>query len=117
MGVLDTILIKELITAPATVNSNITFDFVDISYKEAEFSIQLNYNGGSSVNMVLYLEVSNDASNWSRITDSEQTITEDSGSHVWDLLATGVTYMRVGIEVTDGSIDANRLMFHMKRRH
>ena len=117
MGVLDTILIKELILSPTTVNSNFSSDYIDITFKEAEFSIQMNYNNGSSVNMVIYLEVSNDATNWSRITESEQTITDDSGSQIYDLTATGVAYMRFGVEVTGGSIDINNIIYKAKRRH
>lgn len=117
MGVLDILLIQELISAPTTVNSDYTSEAIDISFKEAEFSIQMNYNNGSSVNMVLFLEVSNDKTNWSRITESEQTITDDTGSQIYDLTATGVAYMRLGVEVTGGSIDINNILYKARRRH
>jgi len=115
--ILDNVLIAEPITVATTVNTTTTFDPIDITYKEDAFAIQLVYDNGSSVNMTLFLEVSIDGINYSRIGDSEQVITDATGSHVWDLEDSGTNWMRVGVEVTAGSIDVSSVRYSMRRRH
>jgi len=117
MGVLDTILIQEMIGSPTTVNSDFETDSIDISFKEAESSIQLVYNGGVNVDMDIALEVSNDNVNFSPITDSIQNITDSSGSHFIDIFGTGANYVRVAITVNSGSIDVQSCIWKGKRRH
>ena len=117
-AVLDTIYIKELISDPVTVNSDYETDSVDISFREAEFSIQLVYENGINVDMSLWIEVSNDNVNFSRVTDSDQVITDSIGSHFWDIVGgSGATFLRVGIEARTGSIDVQKISLHAKRRH
>lgn len=115
--VLDTLIIDEVVTTPTTINTTTTFDAVDISKKEDAFSIMLTYDNGSSVNMTLFVEVSVDGVTFSRIDDADQTITDDTGSMIWDFNDSGTNYMRVGIEVTAGSIDVNKVAFSQRRRH
>lgn len=117
MGVLDTILIQDMVVGPVTVNSDYQTASIDISFKEAESSIQLTYNGGIGVDMEIVLEVSNDNVNFSPITDSAQLITEASGSHFIDIFGTGANYIRVAINVTSGSIDVQSCTWKGKRRH
>lgn len=114
---LDTVLIEELVSTPITINTDYNTDSVDLTFREAEFSIQVVYDSGVNVDMTLFLEVSLDNVNFSRITDSEQIITDPSGSHVWSVGGEGASYLRVGIEVTTGSIDVDYIYVHMKRRH
>ena len=117
MSVLDNILIRDLVESPTTINTDYTFDTVNIMNREDEFSFQLNYNNGSSVDMIISLEVSNDGVNFVVVTDSNQTITEDSGTHIYDVAASGTNYARVTITVAGGSIDVTRLLYMGKRRH
>ena len=116
-NVLDTILIKDLVTSPATVNSDYVTESVDVSFKEDEFSIQLTYDGGIDVEMTIVLEVSNDNVNFSQVTDSDQLITDSSGSHIIDVIGTGTNYARVKFLVTDGSINLTSCVYKAKRRH
>ena len=116
-NVLDNIIIREPVSSTETVNTTTTFDPVDMTFKEAAFAIQLVYDNGSSVNMTLFLEVSLDGVNYSRITDADQAITDSSGSHIWEIADGASTFMRVGVEVTAGSIDVNSVRYTMRRRH
>lgn len=116
-NVLDTILIKELVIGPVVVNSDFETDYVDISFKEGEFSIQLSYESGIDVNMEIILQLSNDAENFADIIDSTQIITDPSGSHIIDVLLTGTNYARVKINVNSGSITLKDCVYKGKRRH
>jgi hypothetical protein len=116
-GKLDTILIEEFITTPTTVNSEYVSDSIRITNREDAFSIQTVYDNGSNVNMRIVMEVSNDDINFSEVTDSQLTITDDTGSDIMDVGFTGVNFLRIKIEVTSGSIDLQRLFYSAKRRH
>lgn len=115
--VLDSILKKDILVGPETVNANFTSDQIDISGTEDDFAVSLVYSNGNSVNMVLNLEVSTDGVNFSIITDSDQAISDASGSHIWDVQGTGATFLRVTIDVIGGSIDVDKIEFTGKRRH
>ena len=117
MGVLDVILLKELVDSPETVNTDYVSEAIDISFREGEFSVQLNYENGSSVDMNLHLSVSSDGVNFARIPSSEQNITDDAGTHIWDIGGSGTTYMKVEIDVLGGSIDITKLSYRAKRNH
>jgi len=117
MAVLDIILLKELITSPVTVNSNYESEVIDISFTENDFSVQVVYEGGINVDMEVFIAVSNDKVNFSRIPLSAQSIEDENGSIVFDVASSGAVYMRVEIEVTDGSIDLQNISYRAKRRH
>lgn len=116
-NVLDSILVKELIETPTTVNSTFVTIDIDISNREQECSIQTIYNNGSNVEMKIFLEVSNDGLAYSTVIESEQTITDPEGSDIIDIFGTGTRYLRVKIEVISGSIDVQRILWTAKRRH
>jgi hypothetical protein len=117
-GVLDAILRKIILDGPETINADFQSDSFDISGVEGAFSVSFTYDGGDgSVDMVLALEVSIDNTNWVPFQDSEQTITDDSGTHLWDIASTGANYCRVLVTVTGGQIDVQRINFSGKRRH
>lgn len=114
-NVLDTILIEEIVETPTTINTDFNSDSIDISWREAEFSVQLIYGNGSSVDMDLQLEVSNDNVNFSVM--ETQNVTDDDGSHIWDVKGTGTNYLRVSIIVNAGSMDLQSVTYKAKRRH
>ena len=114
--VLDGIL-KKTIEENFTVNTEYVSERVDIDNREEEFSIQLNYSNGVNVDMVIKLEASVDGENFSEITDSDQNITDSTGTHIYDIAGSGVIYIRVKIEVNTGSIDIDKLIYSGKRRH
>lgn len=110
-------LLKKTIEENFTVNTEYLSDKVDIDNREDEFSIQINYSNGVNVDMVIKLEASVDGINFSEITDSDQNITDSSGTHIYDIAGSGVIYIRVKIEVNTGSIDIDKLIYSGKRRH
>jgi hypothetical protein len=114
--VLDGIL-KKIIDTNVDVNTTYSSPAIDIDDREDDFSVQVEYSDGTGVDMSLFLEVSLNGVNYSRIIESEQIIVDDSGSHIWDVSGSGVTYMRVGIEVRSGSINVNKILYSGKRRH
>ena len=114
---LDMILTRELIESPTTVNTDYESAIVDITNREDEFSFQTIYNNGSSVDMIISLELSSDGINFSEVTDSGQTITDPFGSDLIDLYGSGANYARIKITVNTGSIDLQRIVYSAKRRH
>jgi len=117
MSVLDMVLTKELVESPITVNTDYTSIDVDITNREDEFSFQLTYENGSSVDMTITLEVSSDGLNFSEVTDSAQVIADSSGTLIYDVFGTGTNYARIGVVVASGSIDIQRITYSAKRRH
>ena len=115
MAVLDSILIKNLIDTPTTVNSDHSTISIDISNRQDEFSVQIDYDNGVSVDMILVLEVSND--NVTFVPMASQAIVDASGTHIFDAAGTGTTYLRVSITVNGGSIDLQKVLYRAKRLH
>jgi hypothetical protein len=110
-------ILKKIIDSNFTINSEYLSERFDIDNREQEFSIQFTYDSGISVDMVLKLEGSIDGENFSEITDSDQTITDPSGTHIWDIAGSGLIFLRVKVEVTTGSIDVSEILYSAKRRH
>lgn len=114
--VLDAILKKE-IDSNVDVVDTYESPAIDIDNREDDFAVEVSYENGSNVDMKLFLEVSLDGSNFSTITESQQTISDPSGTHIWDVSGSGVSFLRVKIEVTSGSILVNKIFYNAKRRH
>lgn len=116
MTYIDNILVKEMINTPTTVNTDFSTESVDISNRQDEFSVQINYTGGVNVDMTFHLEVSNDNVNFTSMGD--QQVTDPTGTHIFDVTGgTGTRYLRVTILVTTGSMDVQRIMYDAKRAH
>lgn len=116
-NVLDSILKKQIIEGPEAISADYESEAIDIDNREAEYAIQITYDNGLNVDMELSLEVSNNGTAWSTVTDSQQVITDATGNHIWDLAGSGTSYVRVKITVTTGSIDVQELLYVAKRRH
>lgn len=117
MSVLDSIVKSNLIETTESVSAQFISDIVNIGGIEEAFIVSLSYDGGDgAVDMNLYLDVSIDGENFSPILPA-QNITEDSGSHIWDIVGTGAVFCRVRIEVTAGSMDVQSVKLSGKRRH
>lgn len=115
--ILDTLLIEEIVNTPTTVSTDYQSPSIDISNRENEFSIQLDYDGGVNVDMEVAMSVSNDNVTFVPITDSTHTITDPSGTSFFDVSGTGSNYLRIEITVTTGSIDVQQILYKAKRRH
>lgn len=116
-SVLDTILIEEIINTPTTVSTDYQTPSIDISNREDEFSIQVDYDGGINVDMEVAMSVSNDNVTFVPITDSIHTITDPTGTSIFDVSGTGTNYLRVEIKVTTGSITIQQITYKGRRRH
>jgi hypothetical protein len=115
--VLDNIRIRELVEQSETVNVDWVSPSFSLDDREDEFSVTVFYENGSSVNMILSLQVSADNINFADITESFQAVTDDSGSHMWDIAGSGAPYARVKVTVLGGSIDVTRILYVGKQRH
>jgi len=116
-AVLDTILKKDIVIGPESINSDYESPSLDIDNREAEFGVLFSYENGTSVNMTLWLQVSTDNQNWFDVADSDQVITDPTGNHFWDIAGTGASYLRVRVAVTSGSLDISKISYNGKRRH
>jgi len=116
-NILDAILIKEMIDSPTTVNTDFETDSIDISNREAEFSIQIDYDSGVNVDMDISVSLSNDNESFVPITDSTHTITDADGTSLFDIAGTGANFLKVEIVVNTGSIDLQMVRYSAKRRH
>lgn len=105
MAVLDQIRKRQLISAPETVNADWTSPSTSLDDRSGAFSISVKYENGASVDMKVYIQLSNDDEAFGDIEESEVIITDDTGTVIFDLEGSGAQYARIRIEVTDGSID------------
>jgi hypothetical protein len=115
--ILDAIRLREILEGTETVNVDWTSPSFSLDNREDEFSIQVNYENGSSVNMSLILQISSDNINFADIVESAQPISDPSGSHIWDIAGSGALYARVRVLVSSGSIDVTRIFYAGKQRH
>lgn len=76
----------------------------------------MDYDGGASVNMNLYLQGSVDGVTFADIS-APQSIVTDDGTHIWDVSGTGMSFLRVRIEVLGGSMNIQKIIYSAKRRH
>ena len=117
MGVLDNIVRKIIFSGPETISSDWTSPSISIDGIEDGFSIETKYDGGSSVDMKVYLQFSNDNVNFATDIDSEIIIVDNDGVCLVDILDSALLFCRVYIQVTAGNIDVEKIELSGKRRH
>lgn len=115
--ILDAIRLKEIIEGTETVNVEWTSPSFSLDDREDEFSIQINYENGVTPSMSFILQISSDNINFASITESAQSVSDTSGSHIWDIAGSGALYARIKIAVSAGSIDVTRIFYAGKQRH
>lgn len=119
-AILDSIVKKNFITGTEIVASGDEFitDVAKIGGVEEAFVVSLSYEGppGGVVNADLYLEISIDGVNFSPILEA-QNVTDESGSHIWDIIGTGATFCRVRVANQADPIDLLSIKLSGKRRH
>ena len=111
MSVIDQIRKKQLISSPETVNSNWASPSVSLDDRTGPFSLSIKYENGSSVDMKVYIQLSNDDLNYGDVEESEAAIVDTNGVVIFDMEGSGAQYARIRIEVTTGSIDVVDLKF------
>ena len=115
--ILDAIRLKEILEGAQTVNVEWVSSSFSLDNREDEFSIQVNFENGVTPSMSFILQISSDNINFADITESTQSISDASGSHIWDIAGSGALYARVKIAVSAGSIDVTRIFYAGKQRH
>jgi hypothetical protein len=115
--VLGSIIKEEVIQDTESIDANWQSPRIDMDDREGEFSISFFYENGSSVDMTLKLQISSDGENFADLADTDQSITDSSGMHIWDIAGSGASYCRVSVEVGAGSIDITRILYVAKQRH
>lgn len=110
-------ILKKVIVDSETVNLDGSSERVDIDNREDEFSIQINYsNGAGSVDIDFFYELSVDGDNFVPVSSEAVTIIDNSGTILFDIEATGASYLRLSYTVRSGSVDITAL-YSGKRRH
>lgn len=115
--ILDAIRRIEVLEDSETVILNWESPSITLDNREGEFSISLFYENGSSVDMILKLQISNDNVNFADLPDTEQQITDNAGMHIWDIAGSGALWVRVAIAVNSGSIDVSKILYVGRQRH
>jgi hypothetical protein len=115
--VLDSIRLKELLESPESVSADWVSPVVSLDNREGEFSIMILYQNGISPSMSLILQISSDNVNFADVTESVQSVSDESGSHIWDIAGSGALYLRVKIAVASGSLEVSRIIYSGKQRH
>lgn len=115
--VLDSI-VKHIMLDDQTIDAETFSDVVCVDNIEESYAIQMNWDNGSSVDMVLSLWGSLDEISWTELNgeDSEQPISDSSGVHIWNITNNAVPFIKIKIAVDGGSADFSAILSG-KRRH
>ena len=111
MSVLDQIRKKQILSAPETVNSDWNGPSFSLDDRTGPFTIAVKYENGTSVNMKMWIQISDDDINFGNVPDTDVVITDDSGVTIYDINGSGASFARVFIEVTAGSIDVIEIKY------
>lgn len=116
MSVLDNVIRQVIIDRE--INTTSYTDRFNLGLFEESCSASITWVLGSSFSATLTLEVSmrDDNSDWVTFTDSEQNVSGETGTHVYDIGPTGVPWGRIKIEVSAGTAYING-QYLGKRRH
>lgn len=116
--VFDQIRKAELIDAPETVTSNWDSPSISLDNRISAFSFQLKYqNGSAPVDMKVYLQLSNDDTDFATIEESLVIVTDESGSVLYDLDGSGARFARITIVVESGTIDITSINYTGVQAH
>jgi hypothetical protein len=124
MSVLDLIVKKELVGYVddsqvknyESINSSGNSLFVDVGGTEQGYTVTLDYTNGSGLNVDFTVEVSTDGTIFVPMGDTDTTITDASGTIIWDIVYSNVSFVRISWTVVSGSVDIYGA-FSGKRRH
>jgi len=116
--VLDTIIISTILEGPETVSTTLVTDSVDISGIEESVALHVIWtNGSGSPDVDFSLDVSMDDINWVNIAGTVSNQTDVEGLGIFDIATTGVSFIRLRVEVASGQIDISSVILSGKRRH
>lgn len=118
MSQFDQIKKKEMINAPETISSNWDSPSISLDDRIHAFSFQLKYRSGSApVDMKVYLQLSNDDTDFATIEESLVIISDESGSVLYDLDGSGARFARITVVVESGTIDITSINYTGVQAH
>jgi hypothetical protein len=88
-----------------TINTTYTSSSTDVSNLEDGYSYAIGWTNGASLDVDITLQVSLDDENYVTVTDSTQNITDNIGTHIYDVTGTSIRYARIVLTVNSGSAD------------
>lgn len=88
------------------ISATVSSKSIRLDGVEGLFSLQIKWESGSTVDMALSLELSNNNVDWVEVPSSIVAITADDGIHMWDIQS-GAQFLRAKVTVTGGSATFN----------
>lgn len=118
-GAYDQLRKHEYIEAPETVNTDWYSPTISLDDRVGAFSISLKYVNGTSVDMKVFVAISNtgEEGTYGNIAESLVQITADSGTILFDSIDSGAAFCKIFIQVTGGSIDVTSVYFNGTQFH
>lgn len=108
-------LLKRYMFQNETINDNYVAKFIDVSETALSYVIQFDYrNGSGDVDIILAVEASADGVSFAPFTENTVNITDDLGTIIFDVAGSGAEFVRLAIEHTAGSFDADCLVIGKK---
>lgn len=117
MSVIDQIRKSVLIDSAETVNSDWNTRSQTLDDRTGPFSLFLKYENGSSVDMVIKVQLSVDGVTWADVDETLYPIMDNSGSIIYDIDGSGTEFVRIAITVNGGSIDVVDVRFVASQFH
>lgn len=112
---LDRIRKLPLIKSSEIVSDGFVTREADVDFLEGPFSIQYTYNGLSGT-LTSTLEVSVDGVVFAEVPNTDQVLSDASGSHIYEISSTGVTLIRVKFS-GGGTMILDDALLSGSRRH
>lgn len=116
MGFVLDNLVKRIIIEDFTIDGNYTSQAIDVDGSEQGYSVQVDWVNGTSVDYTLQLEASVDGISFAPVEGGDQLISDSTGVHIWDVVGSNISFVRVVWNQTTGSADFTARLVH-KRRH
>lgn len=110
-GAFDKIRKKEVLESPETVNSNWVSPSFSLDDRIGAFTVSIKYENGVGVDMKVFVQISDDDTEFGDIVESLVQIDSVSGTVLYDSIDSGAPYCRIRIEVTAGSIDVTNVRY------
>lgn len=113
--VLDRIRKLALIKSGEIVSDGFVTRETSADLLEGSFGIQYTYESLSGGDLTSTIEVSIDGVNFAEVPETNQLLTDPSGSHIYDISSTGVSLIRVRFTGTGSMILTDALMVGSRR--
>lgn len=113
--VLDRIRKIALIKSGEIVSDGFITREIKVDFLEGSFGIQYTYEALSGGDLTSTIEVSIDGINFAEVPETNQLLTDPSGSHIYDISSTGVSLVRVRFSGTGSMLLTDAVMVGSRR--